>query len=597
VAGLVVGILVAGIAVWSQMRSDPVASPPLTRFAIQLPEGDNLSGRLGFVGGVAISPDGKSIAYVARRGGSRFQLYLRRIDQIEPTLLEGTEEARHPFFSPDSQWVGFSAGGELQKVSVAAGSSPLTICDAGLSEIRDTDPRITHAIWEYDDTIFFSYRDGLITDWSDPLCVSASGGEPEQLTDSGRPEWQGQIIADVLPEGKGVLFGGWADTIENSNIGILSLETGEWRILLKGGIWPTYVSTGHIVYEGQDSLMAVPFDLEHLELTGPTVPVLQDIRDYQLGDALRFSLSRNGSLVYFPAMESTSVERPLFWIDRRGNATPVTETLRLYREVRLSPDGRRLAVRIRREEGLGDVWVLDLARDTMTRLTFGEDSTYNVRPLWSPDCERIFFTSNRADQPFQIFWKSADGSGDAVQLTTGAYAEPTSISSDGKILVFNQFFEGDNENSNIGIIRIADDGDPEILLDTPFSEYNGMLSPDDRWLAYVSNESGRDEVYVRAFPDLGGRVQVSTGGGREPMWSRDGHELFYRNGYRMMAVPVSTYPEIALGEPILLFEGRYAPHIGGGTNYDVAADGRFVMVGETFSEVTRLHVVLNWFEN
>jgi Tol biopolymer transport system component len=571
---LVLAAVVTGIAVWSFTRSGPAAPPPVMRFAIDLPQGDRLT-EAGRPRGIAISPDGKNIAYVAFRGADTPQLFLRSMDQMEPTPIGGTEGARSPFFSPDGRWIGFLAGGELKKVSVASGSSPLTICEAGL---------VGTAIWGPDDTIYFTYSDtGAVI--SGPLRVSASGGDPEPLKASGQPEWEARAITDVLPGGKAVLFVGWTRPITNLVTGIQSLETNEWRILLRGGGPAKYVSSGHIVLGRPDSIQAVPFDLERLELTGSPVPVLKVLLPTT---EWHTSLSRNGSLVYIPATVSTSEGVPLLWVDRRGEAKPLTDTLRLHQIPRLSPDGRLLALNTR-QEGLG-IWVLDPARDTMARLTFGEGA--NWAPLWSPDGERIYFASNRADKnKLQIFWKSADGSGDAEQLTTGVIRIPTSISSDGKTLIFTHTVE----NRDIGKLLLEGDGEPEILLETPFDEHSGMLSPDDRWLAYVSNESGRDEVYVRTFPGSGGRTQVSTDGGMEPMWSRDGRELFYRNGYKMMAVSVSTDPELALGKPTLLFEKPYAT-LRQIPNYDVAADGRFVMVGIPPYEATRLHIVLNWPE-
>jgi Tol biopolymer transport system component len=239
-----------------------------------------------------------------------------------------------------------------------------------------------------------------------------------------------------------------------------------------------------------------------------------------------------------------------------------------------------------------DIWVLDIARDTMTRLTFGDN---NARPVWSPGGERIFFASTREEGTYQIFWKPADGSGDAKQLTTRGSCLPTSVSSDGKTLIFHKRTERANENRDILKLFVEGDREPEALVETPFDEHSGMLSPDDRWLAYVSNESGRDEVYVLPFTGPGGRILVSTDGGVEPMWSRDGRELFYRNGYKMMAVSVSTDPELALGKPTELFEKPYATRRSI-PNYDVTADGEFVMVGIPSSEATQIHVVLNWFE-
>ena len=285
------------------------------------------------------------------------------------------------------------------------------------------------------------------------------------------------------------------------------------------------------------------------------------------------------------------------WVDRQGVEQPAAGTLRAYLDPRLSPDGQRLAVAIS-DAGGYDTWLLELGRGTLTRLTFGEG--INTRPLWSPDGERIIFASNREGN-FDIFSKPADGSGTAEQLTTGAYRAPTSISSDGKTIVFRQ--HSDTTGRDIGMVRLEGESEPEMLLQTPFEEHTGTLSPDDRWLAYVSNESGRQEVYVTAFPEPGGKLQISTEGGTEPLWSRDGRELFYRIGDKMMAVAMAAEPQLAPGSPTLLFKGPYLSGTGTtganpATGYDVAPDGRFVMARaeESAGGTQQINVILNWFE-
>jgi Tol biopolymer transport system component len=240
------------------------------------------------------------------------------------------------------------------------------------------------------------------------------------------------------------------------------------------------------------------------------------------------------------------------------------------------------------EDGRPDVWVLELSRGTLTRLTF---QGFNWRPIWSPDGERIIYRAGD-----DIFVQRADGTGEAEQLASGALRGPTSVSSDGRTIIF--IHSSTVTGNDIGMVRLDGDPEPEILLGTDFDEHSGILSPDDHWLAYVSNESGRNEVYVRAFPGLEGRVQVSTAGGVEPMWSRDGRELFYRNGDQMMAVAVSTEKGLIVGKPTLLFEEQFQAGIESGapgTNYDIAPDGRFLMIQvEEAARQTQLNVVLNW---
>jgi serine/threonine-protein kinase len=284
--------------------------------------------------------------------------------------------------------------------------------------------------------------------------------------------------------------------------------------------------------------------------------------------------------------------RKLVMVDRHGVERPLTAPPRDYSEPRLSPDGRRLAVTIEDAHG-ADVWVLELGRGTLTPLTF--EGSWNSRPIWSPDGERIIFGSNRVEDIYNIFWKPADGSGGAEQLTTGARRAPTSVSSDGKTIVFRQISA--TTGRDIGMVRLERERQPEMLLQTPFNENTGMLSPDDRWLAYVSNESGREEIYVRPFPGPGGRVQISTEGGIQPMWSKDGRELFYQNGNKMMAVAISMEPELAPGKPEVLFEGAYQMGNRLSSNYDVTPDGRFVMIRtDESSAPAQINVVLNWHQ-
>jgi len=272
---------------------------------------------------------------------------------------------------------------------------------------------------------------------------------------------------------------------------------------------------------------------------------------------------------------------------------PVTETLRAYYDPRLSPDGQRLAVAIPGANG-SDIWLLEVARGTLTRLTLGEG--LNERPIWSRDGERVLFGSTRGEGIYNIFSRPADGSGTAEQLTTGAHRVPTSVSSDGKTIVFRQ--NSDTTGFDIGMVRLEGEREPEMLLLTPFDEHTGLLSPNDGWLASVSNESGREEIYLTPFPGPGGKWQISTAGGTEPLWSRDGRELFYRSGEKMMAVTISTEPELTPGKPTLLFEGRYQGQSANpSSNYDVARDGRFVMIRtEGSTESTQINVVLNWSE-
>jgi serine/threonine-protein kinase len=488
--------------------------------------------------------------------------------------LSGTEGASGPFFSPDGQQIGFWASGKLKKVSLSGGITT-TLCDA---------PDFDGASWASNNNIIFSTGriEGL-------LHVSGSGGTPESLTLPDREDIFGVAWPEILPQGESVLYTVWSGSdvsVIKMNIAVLSLESGEWKILIQDGSNARYASTGHIVFERAGALLAVPFDLNRLEIVGAPVPVLEGIA----ADTLRpnFGISCDGTLVYIPSGTELPLSN-LVWVDRRGAAEPVLEEPQDYGHLRFSPDGRHIAVVIS-----GDIWLLEMDRSTLTRHTFGG---LNTRPFWSHDGRRIGFSSIRGTES-GVFWISAEGTGEPEPLMD-FWAAPTSITSDGKLLVFH--VPRDATGWDIGMLHLGSEREPEILFGTPFNEHTAMLSPDDRWLAYVSDESGQDEIYVCSFPEPSRKWRISTDGGAQPLWSRDGRELYYRNGDKMMAVGISTGVEFTPEKPALLFEGRYSLGVGlqaPVTNYDVSPDGRrFVMIRrEENSGPRQFHVVLNLFE-
>ncbi len=401
---------------------------------------------------------------------------------------------------------------------------------------------------------------------------------------------------------------------------VLSLETGERRSLVTGGTNPHYAPSGHILFARAGSLFAVPFDTERLQVTGPATAVLQDLRMDEGGGAAQFTVASDGSLVY--ARESArALDRTLVRVDRQGKARAITEKRHRFRHPRLSPDGRRVAVTITNSNG-NDLWIQEVDRDILTRLTFEGSSSI---PIWSPDGMRLaFFNSNRAGAA-SVLVKSAGGGGEVEELARGVRF-PSSWSSDGRVMIVTDCpsvprssprilerrgaFRNKTPGSHhldITLLRLDGDVKPEPLLGTRSNELQAALSPDDRWLAYTSDETGRSEVFVVPFPEASGKRQISTKGGTEPRWARDGRELFYRNGDKMMAVAIDTEPELSPAKPVLLFEGPYAqgtslfgffdtpPY----TNYDVAPDGEgFIMIQQEERGGSRaeLEVVLNWFE-
>jgi Tol biopolymer transport system component len=305
----------------------------------------------------------------------------------------------------------------------------------------------------------------------------------------------------------------------------------------------------------------------------------------------QYSISDTGSLVYV-SRGSQGTQRKMVWVSRNGVEQPLPAPAQDYRDVVLSPDGQRVAAEIDNQ-----IWLYDLARDSLTRFTF--EGNQNLNPVWTPDGKRIAFRSNKEGGPANIFWQWADGSGGLERLSTYENLQvPKSWSPDGQFLAFH---EGSPKTGrDIWVLRMSDRKSQPFLV-TPFNEGGPTFSPDGRWLAYVSNESGRPEVYVQPFPGPGGKWQISTDGGAEPAWNRNGKELFYRSGNKMMALDVTTQPGFSPGKPHMLFEGQYSasewPLID--TAYDVSPDGqRFLMTkaAEQAAEATQINVVLNWFE-
>lgn len=413
---------------------------------------------------------------------------------------------------------------------------------------------------------------------------------PQKLTEPDPRTETSHRWPQLLPGGRVVMFTIHPPSgrIDESRVAAVSLDTGNQKILIQGGTQGRYVPTGHLVFASGGSMFAAPFDIRRLELTGPAVPVVEDVRMSVLGTGVaQFDFSRNGIAVYV-APHARPREAALLWVDRKGTAAPVASTRRAFRAPRLSPDGRRLAVQIV-EPTVGKLWLLDIARQAWTKLTFEKD---NERPIWSPDGDRIAFSSNR-DGSKNLYWMPADG-GAVERLSTSRHWQwPTGWSPDGKVLLF----DNQTPETHWDIWEVPVDGDrrPRPLVATPFAEEEASLSPDSRWLAYTSDESGRAEVYVRAYGGVDRRTwTLSTEGGSSPCWSRDGREIFYQSDNKIVVVPVTTTPEFRAGSPIVLFD-RGKDVFG----YDVTPDGqRFVIAEDAGTEPERLQIVVipDWFE-
>jgi len=576
---LVVGGVAASVITWGTMRP---AVPQIDRLMISHPAPE-------VVGGpnvdIAVSSDGRRVVYLAS-DGNRGRIYLRPLDALSAARLGNVDSASNIFMSPDGQWVGFVdvMDRTLKKVPVSAGP-PITIAKLP--------PNITvqGATWGTDETIVF----GSSTLNAGLFRVPAGGGEPEQLTKPDSQNGEGSHrLPEILPGGQAVVFAiNTPDNqLDNARIALLDLRTGARKILVQGGTHPRYMPTGHLVYATPGTLRGVRFDLDRLEVRGNPVTVLDGVFT-KPGGSTSFSVSTTGTLTYIAGRGDTA-RRTLVWVDRQGREEPISVPPRAYAYARLSPDGTRVALDVR--EDTNDIWILDLMRQTLTRLTF--DPGLNRGPVWTPDGRRVAFSTAR-DGGESIYWQAADGSGAAERLTQESGIQvPDSFSPDGTKLLFEQ---PGNPPYNVGVASLTGERKVELILREAFSEENAVLSPDGRWIAYQSNESGNDEVYVRPFPDVNaGRWQISAGGGTRPLWARNGRELFYfLSPGVVMAVPIRDGNSFAAGTPQAVFKGTYlAPQ--SGRMYDVSPDGRrFLMIKNAEAgdaPPPQLVVVRNWFE-
>ena len=567
---IIVSVLLGAGLAWILLRPAPLPAPRPVRLSLAIPAERRLDA-------VAISPDASRVVYAAEEGG-RLQLYRRALDRFENERIPNTEGAHNPFFSPDSQWVGFFADGMLRKIP-ASGDRPFEdVCEAPMDSAGGA--------WRDDGTIVFAplHGKGLVQ-------VPATGGTPQPLT---QPDPRAGEIAHgwphMLPDGQGVVF-----TVSRrgraSRIAILSPGGGISQLSLPATGQVQYVSTGYLVYGLSGDLLAVPFDAKERRVHGAPSTIVKGLRSFRGFDELErtwFAMSRDGLLVYVPGGEDEPSSE-LVWVDRDGRPTPLSATSGQYQSPRLSSDGKRLALAIRSGFMSRDIWIHDIASDTRVQLSMeGGD---NQSPVWMPDGRRLTFASNQSGSQ-NIYIRPLDA-GAALQLLLGGGLphNPSSWSRDGRMLAYYTVDPANGRDiwlfDRAGLIRP--------VLATAANERSPSLSPDGGWMAYVSDESGSDEVYVRATEKADTAHRVSAGGGTEAVWSQDGREIFYRQADRMMVVPVVPGPALSLGLPQRLFERQYVLDPGGNQpDYDVSPDGRrFVMLRST-EHPSEFRVVLNW---
>ena len=583
---LVLSLLAAvlgGLGVWVSLR--PASAPGMpVRFTVPLPEGDQLvTGGLGSQ--AVLSPDGRTLVYAAVRDGVQ-QLYRRDLNQLEPIPISGTENGRFPFISPDGEWVGFEVNGTLRKALLAGGPS-VTLYDGA--------DRATDAYWGANDTIVFGFRGN-----NHPIMqVSGAGGAAQVVTTVADNEFDHRQ-PQLLPDGSALLFV-VRDTLQQGDrIFVQDLETEDRQFLIEG-TFPRYVPSGHLLFAREGAVWAMPFDIGQLKVTGDAVPAMEGVEIGGSGFA-QIAVAGNGALVYVPDAAAVEDARTLVWVDREGREEPLEAEPRPYEGVRLSPDGSRVATVVAESENT-DVLVYDVARGTATRLTF--DPAADAYAVWSPDGQRVAFASTRESGQFNLFWKASDGTGDVERLTTSDRWHASSSWVSGQPLVyFDQF---PDTFGDISALSIDGDRASELILQEPFNQNYPEVSPDGRWIAYGSNESGQSEIYVRPFPNVeAGKWQVSRDGGTRPVWAPDGRELFYLGlDFLMKVVPVESEPTFSPGIADVLFDAR--DNLGGTTRslgrpYDISPDGqRFLMVKEgpasdTTSVEPGITVVLNWHQ-
>ena len=547
--------------------------------------------------GAAISADGTRLVFHSRDANGRRLLATRRLDDREPTLLTGTEDADLPFFSPDGNWIGFFSNNKLRKISVHGGS-PVDLADARI-------PR--GASWADDGRIVAALSNDVGLSW-----VSADGGAPRPLTtlSQGDPthRWP-----QVLPGTKAVIFTANSPTInsyEDATIDVQSLETGERKTLWRGGYFGRYVPTrgrrGHLVYVRRGVLYGVPFDPDRLEIEGTPTPIVEDVAASPGSAAGNFDFSRTGTMVYKKG--AGLLPWTIGWHDGSGKTQPLLAKPALYYSPRVSPSGDRLAVGIHSGKG-ADIYTYDWHRDVMVRLTF--TGATNADPVWAPDGKHIAFRAGPANA-LGIWWVRTDGSGSPVRLldvNTGDLG-PNSLSPDGRRLIFSA--QRDGESADLWTVSLAfldpdrpTVGTPQPFFHSRFDEVRPGFSPDGQWVAYISDETGRREVYVRSAAATdsrpGGKWQVSMGGGGQPLWSRNQRELFFASQGGMM---VTTYS--AAGGTFTHSTPRVwtrMPSVGdtGFSSYDLAPDGnRFAIFmrpgAKTEDEGPRFTLLVNSFE-
>ncbi|MEE8325408.1 MAG: hypothetical protein V3R58_00035, partial [candidate division NC10 bacterium] len=567
---LVVTVIALAIPYILNSSSDP----PAARLFVETP--DSLQGSFP---AMMVSPDGRQLAFTADTEENIHVLWVRPLDSLVARALPGTTGAFQPFWSPDSRSIGFFAAGKLKRVA-RSGGLPETLTDTGL--------RPRGGAWNQDGTIIFGHDNGEI------YRVPAEGGTSTPITTLDPSlEENSHRWPHFLPDGRHFLSLSRSGDPENNGIYLESLDSSDRTRVVSALSRVEYVSPGYLLFVREGTLLAQPFDADRMETSGDPFPVVEQVW-YGMATAwAAFSASRD--VISYIAGSRPAAQT--VWLDRNGD--PIESSAKIRGNYgRLSPDENRVAVvRIDPEVGTNDIWVHDLSRGIESRLTF--DPTYDENPVWSPDGTRIVFSAQREGAP-NLFVKLLDGSEEARQLfASESIARPGDWSRDGNYIVYHT--EGVNSLVDLWVLPLDGEQKPFPFLQTEFNETQGRLSPDGRWMAYSSDESGRSEVYVQDFPDSHAKWRISSEGGGEPQWRRDGKELFYIDPEStLMAVPLKTASTFEAGLPQALFQAPFAfssAALWHRNFYSATSDGqRFLAYLEEESEQLSTVVVLNWFE-
>ncbi len=582
-AAAAVLLVLLAASVWWPRRAPESAAAAFVQYDIVPPAKSTL--RIDSRPAVAVAPDGSAMVFAATEDGVA-RLYLRRRDDPAVRPIPGTEGASDPTFSPSGRWLAFGSQGRVMRMTLDGRPTVVTVAGDSRGMAWLDEERIVMAV-------------GTAT----PLAiVSVQGGDPRPLTTlDSKSDDRSHRWPAVTPDGKAVLFTvgklSSPDNYDDSRIDAVIVATGERRHVMEGASFVRVLPGGFLAYAKAGIVYAVPFDSDRLVTTGAAVPVLQNVASDPTTGAAHAAFGPDGTATYIVGGASTE-DRQIVWADRKGTVTPIPLRSGLYNDIKVSPDGSRIAVLIG-ASGSGDVWIYDTHSTAFTPLT---SDRANATPVWSHDGKSIYYTviKSTGDESV-LFRRRADGSGSAEPLASmkaRAYLE--AIDRAEKAAYLTLYEPTAAANVDAVMIPVAG-GEPTVLVGGPPQQANGVLSPDGRWLAYQSDEGGRAEIYVRDLTATGGRYPISTTGGEEPRWSTTGDELFYRNDSQFMSAKITTTPAFRSNPPVVLFDGVFNLRSDTGMTYDLdRKSGRFAMLrpaGQAAgAPAARVRVMLNWLQ-